>query len=498
MKTQRLEPRNETAAKQVPQKEFILYLVSVFFFSNFNGMAEQYRQAYLVNELELHQNTVSWINGILRFVEFVLPFAYAIIIDRAPKAGKDKIRPLVKFSIIPIALVSFFLYWMPDMPEKNMAVFFLVTMAVFNLAFTFGDMVHRLPNVMTSDTGERDDILSIKSIASAIANSAPLVVILVLGYIFEDQDRTQWIVGSVLSGLCCCIGFVIGMKTVKERTVYSPKKVDPWQGFADVLHNKYALIIIFSDFLKEFRAIASYMGMFLAAVLLGSTSKFLFLGLPTAIGTMVGMLIVKQLLKRFNSKQIYMGSGVYAVFANTIAFLVGREYLRNQDNTFLLVAFIFFLFTIGLQYGASNLLPDMFKADILEDLELKTHKRLEASLYKIIGIGGTLSRLIAGVIAPQVLYGEGSFIGYVRPIDGVHQPQTLETSERLLLVYTIWHGLMMLAAGLPFFLYKLTGKTRDDIHEQLLAYRSTLENEEREYSLTAAAKEREKELEETI
>ena len=39
--------------------------------------------------------------------------------------------------------------------------------------------------------------------------------------------------------------------------------------------------------------------------------------------------------------------------------------------------FIIFLFLIGLQFGASNLLPNMFQADVLEDIELKTGKRKE-------------------------------------------------------------------------------------------------------------------------
>lgn len=39
--------------------------------------------------------------------------------------------------------------------------------------------------------------------------------------------------------------------------------------------------------------------------------------------------------------------------------------------------FIIFLFLIGLQFGASNLLPNMFQADVLEDIELKIGKRKE-------------------------------------------------------------------------------------------------------------------------
>lgn len=60
------------------------------------------------------------------------------------------------------------------------------------------------------------------------------------------------------------------------------------------------------------------MGIFLAEALLGP-GKFLLFGLPTGIGTAVGMLIINFLLKKFNSKVLYIASGIYSVIANTIA-----------------------------------------------------------------------------------------------------------------------------------------------------------------------------------
>ena len=34
---------------------------------------------------------------------------------------------------------------------------------------------------------------------------------------------------------------------------------------------------------------------------------------------------------------------------------------------------------------------------------------------------------------------------------------------------------MMFLAGVPFFFYKLTGKTKDDVHEKVLAKRAAME-----------------------
>jgi len=149
---------------------------------------------------------------------------------------------------------------------------------------------------------ERDNVISFRSISSAVGNSAPLVIVLVIGLIWKDNEGLQYIIGA---GLCSAVGIItvlLGMSTVKERITYTAEKKNPIEGFKDVLTNKYAWSIIISETLKNFRQVANYMGVFLAAALLGSTSKFLLFGLPTGIGTAVGMPVIKRLLKKFNFK----------------------------------------------------------------------------------------------------------------------------------------------------------------------------------------------------
>ena len=139
------------------------------------------------------------------------------------------------------------------------------------------------------------------------------------------------------------------------------------------------------------------------------------------------------------------------------------------------ILFVVFLFLIGLQFGASNLLPTMFQADVLEDIELKTGKRLDASLPFVIGIGTMISGTIASALAPTILYGtKVPIIEYVQAINGVAQEQSLHTKIMLLFFYTVVHGLMMFLAGVPFFFYKLKGKSKEDVHSAILEQRKAM------------------------
>lgn len=473
--------KNPLEQNHIKSKEMIFYLAAIFFYTMMTGMVGSYRQAYLVNVLRMEDDAVSFYNAFLSVAGFLMSFVYALIIDNRKIGKKGKFIPIVNAVAIPMGIVTMLLFYTPDGLAGTLLMIYLISIGMIHGACcSFGNAINLVSYVMTPNNKERDKVISFRSISSAVGNSAPLVVVLVIDEIIKavspdnpNREYLEYIIGASLISVVGTMITLIGMRFMKERITYSEEKKNPFVGIADVLKNKYAWVIIISETLKSFRGIANYMGVFLAAALLG-TGKFLLFGLPTGIGTAVGMLIINALLKKFNAKQLYIASGIYSVIANTIAFIIGYTYF-NSPSSILQIAFIGCLFLIGLQFGASNLLPSMFQADVLETIELKTSKRLDATLPFVIGIGTMISGTIATALSPQILYGEGSIIQYVQPTDLNPEPeQTLNTKILMLFFYTIFHGLMMFLAGVPFFFYKLTGKTKEDIHNQVIAKREQM------------------------
>lgn len=473
--------KNPLEKNHIKTKEMAFYLAAIFFYTMMTGMVGSYRQAYLVNVLRLEDNAVSFYNAFLSVAGFLMSFVYALIIDNRKIGKRGKFIPIVNAVAIPMGIVTMLLFYTPDGLAGTLLMIYLITVGMLHGACcSFGNAINLVSYVTTPNNKERDKVISFRSISSAVGNSAPLVVVLVIDEIIKavspdnpNREYLEYIIGASLISVVGTIITLIGMRFMKERITYSEEKKNPFVGILDVLKNKYAWVIIISETLKSFRGIANYMGVFLAAALLG-TGKFLLFGLPTGIGTAVGMLIINMLLKKFNAKQLYIASGIYSVIANTIAFIIGYTYF-NSPSSVLQILFIGCLFLIGLQFGASNLLPSMFQADVLEVIELKTSKRLDATLPFVIGIGTMISGTIATALSPQILYGEGSIIQYIQPTELVPEPeQTLNTKILMLFFYTIFHGIMMFLAGVPFFFYKLTGKTKEDIHNQVVAKREQL------------------------
>lgn len=465
--------------KYVKAPEYIMYLIAIFFYTMMTGMVGNYRNNYLSDVLQVDKDYISIFNFVLPIAGFVINFFISMYIDGRKPSEKGKFRPLIAAAAIPAGVLLILTFWAPSALSGTLLLAYLLTVAIgWTVATNFCNSMNMIATFMSPNLKERDNVISFRSISSAVGNSAPLVVILVLNLIWKNNLERQYLVGAALCSVFGTITMLMSMRLVKERVVCAPTKKNPIVGIVDILRNKYAWTIIVSDFLKTFRNIATFMGIYLAVALLGSPSKFLLFGLPTGIGTAVGMLVINFLLKKFDSRVLYIASGIYSVMINALAFAAGYAYFKSGSGV-LQILFVVALFLIGLQFGASNLLPTMFQADVLESIELNTGKRLDASLPFVIGIGTTVSSAIAGAIAPQILFDQGSLIGYIRPLETaeglVYLEQSFDTKVALLFFYTIFHGIMMFLAGVPFFFYKLTGKTKDDIHNAVIEQRKKME-----------------------
>ncbi|MCM1114473.1 MAG: MFS transporter [Clostridium sp.] len=475
--------------KNIKLREYIVYIMAVFFYTNMTGMINEYRRAYFVDGLKLSTDQLSFFNVFTGIAGFALSFVYAMILDNKKIKNGNKFKGLGMAAAVPCGLITILIFWTPGFIQNNPTVLMIWLCAIALIqgaCFYFGGTVNMVAVVMSPDSREREQLLSFRGISSAIGNSAPLVIVLVIAAITKairgtEDNELNYLIAAILCGVIGTVTMLLGMGTVKERITYKEEKKNPLVGFVDVLKNPHARRVLYSEFLKSFRGISTFMQPFIAAAMLGSSSKTLLFALPIGVGTMVGMLIINALLKKFASRVLYIASGVYSVCINLIAFGVGYLYLTKGQPVALNIVFIVCLFGTGLQFGASNLLPDMFKADILDDIELKTGKRLDASLPFVIGIGGTISGLIANGVVPYILYdneatGWKSIIGYQQGLaDGTEQE--LKTKIMLLFFYTVVHGIMMLLAGVPFFTYKLTGEERDRVHNEVLKKRGELPEE---------------------
>jgi len=131
--------------KFLSKKEWILYLVAVFFYTNMTGMIAEYRKAYLVDIMMLDEHRMSFFNTFTSIAGFVLSFVYAMILDnRKPKNGQ-KFKPLGLLAAIPCGVVTFLIFYTPSFIANNPNVFliYIIILAIVQgFVFYFGNTVN--------------------------------------------------------------------------------------------------------------------------------------------------------------------------------------------------------------------------------------------------------------------------------------------------------------------------------------------------------------------
>lgn len=238
-------------SKHLKMKEWILYLSAVFFYTMMTGAVGSYRSDYLINVLSLPDSSVSLFNTLTSIIPFILNFFIAMYIDGRKTGKGGKFRPLALLVAIPTGIFLILSFWAPKGIAGSTLMIYLVTVAVaWAVCTNFGDCVNKVAIVMTPNMKERDTVMSFRGIVSAVGNSAPLVVELVIAFMVKDK-AIRYIAVASLCSVFGIITMLLGMKTVRERITYSNQRKNPIAGYADVLKNKYAWAIIVSEFFKK-------------------------------------------------------------------------------------------------------------------------------------------------------------------------------------------------------------------------------------------------------
>ena len=167
-----------TETKYLKSKEWILYLAGVFFYTMMTGMVGGNRNAYLVNVLGLPEETNAFCSAVTSISCFILNFFIVMYIDGRKMGKKGKFRPIVMLIAVPMFLVLMLNFIAPKGIAGTTLIIYVLTVNIsWGLICTFGNSINMIANVMTPNMKERDQLLSFRSISSAVGNSAPLVVL---------------------------------------------------------------------------------------------------------------------------------------------------------------------------------------------------------------------------------------------------------------------------------------------------------------------------------
>ncbi len=425
-------------------------------------------------------NILPYVTGVAGIVGAACELVIGILVDRT-RTRWGKIRPWIGFGILPLAVVAMLVFIAPNTNSYLGAVVWMFV--IYSLYTAVSCAVESPANCFgaccTPNPSERSDAISIASIFRSVGQSGGLVVLPVVGFIMkaamgEQQFKTAEGQGLdlMLSTAVCVLGLVLfGMiffTNNRERVPYTAEKVSLWESLKFVFTNKNLLMVSLTKFTGFGRGVYSTVSIYIAVYMLGSKDLKLGLLLPMGVGTAVGMLIVKKLLKMWDTRKVYIVCCLYGSASLAVLYVVSRVIGFNPDV--LMIPFLIINFFVGLQHGNTNLTPNVMIADCVDEIEWKTGKRQEGLCYAGYGFFSKVAAALTKSFGPALVI----WSGYVQSQDMniAYATQTDDTLNKLLLIYTLIPAIFVIGQMLPILFYDLTGKKKEKITKELAERRA--------------------------
>ena len=390
------------------------------------------------------------------------------------KAGKY--RPYLISMGIPTAIVALAYVWFPYeqlntwFPQvayqdelgnpvlwgyivKCIIVLLMNFLLQFFFSF-FNDSYTNLIHVLSPNTQERTDVLSIKSVVYSLAPSIANIVLPIIAQTFADNDMYDIKVYRIGYPIFAVAGFALSCvvyANTQEKIVQAKTRVAQVRfvdAFKAVAKNKYFWIIALAGWLGFLEG--AYSQIMSWVYTYGHACNGTTMGIINTIvgnASMWGMIIAPFCIRAFGKKKVLLGVN----FMNIVCILaIGL----NKTNIYWIALCVYFNWLFG---AFEQITTPAIQADIRDYHQYKTGERIDGMFSTVQTIGNMVT-LVTSLVLPIVYesYGITETNGYESP----YEILDVTTGEPGLLEKIIGTLVLMAAFGafcnmVPYFFYDL-------------------------------------------
>jgi len=479
----------------VPTKETLAFLIGGVGSGMIYSIMSSLITDFYLNVMKLAPMFVFWLMLLARIWDAVSDPMMGMIMDRAnPKRGK--MRSWIFYMSFPIAIITFLMFFSPNLPMSQKMIYAAVTYTLWGTIFCSMDIPYwSLPNAMTPNAHERGKLITLGRTTNGIGAAVPMLLLMVLTPIVQrmmpagtaqvDVDSRKYFIIALI----CAFGgglliFLTPFK-VKER-VPLPKADSNKGALKKVLTCKPLMLTALAGILSGGRYMlqagqahvmrfAYYIGPDLGgltatqrdnAIADSMTKVALGLQVACAVGMLGAMLAVPMLMKKLNYKQMLIGSCLLGGTAGIVMFLVGPDHFWFS---------VFMLFLVSIPLGVINTATFAMVGDALDYMEWSKG-------YRNNGLGLAAQSFVvklANAIASSVIV-------LVYPMVGIDQQrnanlfsvpvaQQATVKRGFFSIISIVPAISLLVSIIPILFYDLTGKKKETIERELAERRALTE-----------------------
>lgn len=481
----------------IPKKERWAYGIGALGQGMIYAMMSSYISDFYLNVLQLAPMFVLLLMLLARVWDAINDPMMGMIVDRHT-LKKGKMRPYIIYAAVPIGVLTVLMYCSPNFSKTGLAVFSAVVYVLWGMIYTMADVPFwSLPNVMTPNAEERSSSISFARTLNGVGSAVPEVLFLVIGLVLPsilgisnglEYNKIKYLVMAVVVVVLGLALYTRSYFYVKERVVIPdvrPVKGEPSR-LSRIFKCKPLMLVIVMGVLSSGRYMvqaaavhvaryAFYIGEPLegmtdaqrvAAIEASVSSVKTIFQVCAIVGMFGAMLFMPVLMKKFDYKKIVIVTCLAGFAASIFTTLIGWFTM----NLYICIPFILIS---CIPLGVLNVISYAMICDCLDYMELKTGFRDNALGSACQGFVNKLGNALAtsGIVLMYM------FIG-IEPekmlsSEVITAATDLAVNQRFAMfsLVSIVPGVSLLLCAIPMFFYKISGREKVRIEEELAKQR---------------------------
>ena len=417
--------------------------------------ASGYLMVFYTKVLGVSAALVGTLFLVSRIIDAFTDIGMGVIVDSVKPAKDGRFRSWIRRMCIPVALASFLMYQsgLAGAPMTVKVVYMFVTYILWgSICYTsinipYGSMAASI----SADAKDRAALSTWRSVGAQIASTVINMSVPILVY-YTDADGNKLVNKGMFTKLagvfaiCAIICYIICYKCTVERVQVAPKAKGEKgnNNIIKTLFSSRALLALIAAaiFLVFGTILANSLNAYLYADYFrntGALSTYNSLMLIVTLGLAPFIVILSM---KFGKKETAVVGTAFTGIVYVVLFL-----LRVQ-NPWVYVG-ITFVGAFGYMYFQMAVWA--FLTDVLDDSEVRTHKRDDGAIYGVYSFARKLGQALAGGLGGFAL----TAIGYAETAD----VQTQQVKDSLYTVTTLGQGTaFILVALVLLFVYPLSKK----------------------------------------
>ncbi len=502
--------------KSKTTKEIIAFSLLPFGISTVYSIVGTALNMYFTDVLGLSLSMTGIMLAVTKVWDAVNDPLMGMLVDKT-NTRWGKCRPYVFWMSGPMILVTAMLFAPVDFGQTGNFIYAIIAYILYYTIYTALDIPNKgLAPLVFPEDKLRVKALSWSNILGSLGSVLPsLLFFTVAGLWGRENQKSGYFFSALIFATLGAVPMFFSAFGFKEKIKIPPKKEKYVDGLKIVFKDKKFIVLTIAMFFSSIVNIGSMFLPYFAkwncigvlpidelcawindtfGISLQLTSEGLLtplLQIGSGISYMLSMALIPLFLKKMDKKTLWIGTSIIGIAADIVCFVIGVWIVPY--NTFAgAVVYMVLRFFTNFPVGIMTVLTTAMFSDVVEDLEMRTGKRLEGTVFSFQSLISQISVAIFNALLLNVVDAFGYNADKMSDLtNNLTQPLIQSPTQPFIsggvdytmllnvifFLLTAFGAIGLLLQTIPMFFYKFDEKAQAG---KLKAFREEKERRERE------------------